>query len=319
MVRERVAMGVPLAAVIFGPLLLDGHLSADLHAWRIIIAGQDIGPWLRNGTITTTIALILTILTTRELVRLARACGYRPFAGLAQVFGAGLVVGPYVALNVQAGARIHDESWGMLWLACALGVAFLLQGLRRGTERAMAHLASTLFILFYAGGLAGFIIKLRMEVGGPSGLALILFSLILVKMTDTGAFFTGVLFGRHKMIPWLSPKKTWEGFAGGIVVTVICALAIGTYLRHLGYLTLPAGPLAYPWGLVIFGLLMAIFSVAGDLAASLLKRDAAVKDSGGALPGLGGILDIFDSPLLAAPPAWFFWTRVVPLFGPAAG
>jgi phosphatidate cytidylyltransferase len=129
-------------------------------------------------------------------------------------------------------------------------------------------------------------------------------------MTDTGAYFTGRWLGRHKLIPWLSPNKTWEGLAGGIVVALLCAVGVGYWL-HAAQLAPrpPAGPLI-GW-LALFGLLMAGLSVAGDLSASLLKRDAAVKDSGTALPGLGGILDVLDSPLLAAPVAWLFWTRFV--------
>ena len=94
-------------------------------------------------------------------------------------------------------------------------------------------------------------------------------------------------------------------------MTIGCAWGLGAALCRAGIITLPDGLLAYPWGLVLFGLLMAIFSVAGDLTASLLKRDAAVKDSGQVIPGMGGVLDVLDSPLLAAPVAWFFWTRLL--------
>ena len=140
---------------------------------------------------------------------------------------------------------------------------------------------------------------------------ILLFSVFLVKINDVGAFFTGQAFGKHKLIPWLSPKKTWEGFVGGVLVTIVGAVGVGSWLHRAGVTTLGDGPFAYPWALVWLGVLMAILSVAGDLVASMLKRDAAVKDSAQAIPGMGGVLDIFDSPLLAAPAAWFFWTRLV--------
>jgi phosphatidate cytidylyltransferase len=227
------------------------------------------------------------------------------------LFAAGLVIGPYLSFNLRHEADWYDESWGMLWVSIALGVAFLWQAVRRGTENATQNVASAVFIIVYTGGLAGYMTRLRMEIGGYEGVAILLFSMFLVKITDVGAFFVGRAFGRHKLIPWLSPQKTWEGFFGGLIVAVVCSVAVGSYLHYGDITRLTEGPLAYPWGMVWFGLLMALFSVAGDLVASLLKRDAAVKDSGKVLPGMGGVLDVLDSPLLAAPVAWFFWTRLV--------
>jgi phosphatidate cytidylyltransferase len=175
----------------------------------------------------------------------------------------------------------------------------------------MVNVATMVFIMFYTGGLAGYMTKLRMEVGGQDGVAVLVFSIFLVKITDVGAYFSGRLLGRHKMIPWLSPKKTWEGLVGGIVLALLCAVAGGGWLRAAGALPGAGGLVAAPWDLLILGGLMAAFSVAGDLCGSLLKRDADAKDSGRLLPGMGGMLDVLDSPLLAAPVAWFFWTRIV--------
>ncbi len=309
--RLRLIVGIPLALLIIGLLLVDGHLagrpSPTYASWGL---ASELGPWLCNGAICAAVVLVLTVLATHELVHLARARGYRPFGSTAQLFAALLVVGPYVSFNLRPITGGYDESWGLLWMAIALGFVFLLQAVRRGAENAMENLAITIFIIFYAGGLAGFMTKLRMEVGGSEGVAVLLFSIFLVKMTDTGAYFTGRAFGRHKMVEWLSPKKTWEGFAGGMVTTVACALLIGHWLHVSGVVRLQERYMTYPWALLVLGLLMGIFSVAGDLCASLLKRDARVKDSGQALPGLGGVLDVVDSPLLAAPVAWLFWTRM---------
>lgn len=307
--RTRLLVGIPLSVAIITLLLLDGYLAAQpapaWHAW-----GLDWGPWLTRGALCTAVVLVLTLAATHELVALARARGHRPFGLTAQVFAAVLVIGPYVSFNLSPITGGYDESLGMLWLAVSLGFVFLLQAVARRTENAMENTAFTLFIVFYAGGLAGFITKLRMEVGGSTGVAVLLFSMFLVKMTDTGAYFTGRALGRHKMIPWLSPKKTWEGFVGGMVTTVVLALAIGYWLHTAGIVRVQERYMTYPWALVVLGLLLGIVSVAGDLCASLLKRDAQVKDSGHMLPGLGGVLDIVDSPLLAAPVAWLYWTRI---------
>lgn len=314
--RKRLIVGLSLAVVLIGLLVLDGFL-ATLAAWHGHVPGTapDIRPWLCNGLVSTVIVLVLTVLAVHELVLFARARGYRPFGRTAQIFAAALVIGPYVSYNLVALTGKYDESLGMLWLAIALGFTFLLQAILYRTENAMEHLAITLFIIFYAGGLAGFMTKLRMEVGGPAGVTLLLFSMFLVKMTDTGAYFTGRFLGRHKLVPWLSPKKTWEGLVGGLIVTTLLAIGIGQLLIQARLIALHDPRFANTAALALVGISLGIFSAAGDLCASLLKRDAAVKDSGQALPGLGGVLDILDSPLLAAPVAWFIWTRVLHVSG----
>jgi phosphatidate cytidylyltransferase len=307
--RQRVISGSLLTVGIVVLLLIDGWLATgEPPHWPL--AGVDLGPWLCNGAVCTLLLLILGALAAREVTGFVRKSDYRPNRFVVQMFAAGLVVGPYISFNLRETAW-YDESWGMLWLSIALGLAFLLQAARRGTEHATLNVASTVFIIVYTGGLAGYMTRLRMEIGGYEGVAILLFSVFLVKINDVGAYFTGRTFGKHKLIPWLSPGKTWEGFVGGILVTIACAVGVGSWLHFAGVAALPDGAWAYPWGLIGFGLLMGLLSVAGDLVASLLKRDAAVKDSGDSIPGMGGVLDILDSPLLAAPVAWFFWTRVV--------
>jgi phosphatidate cytidylyltransferase len=309
--RDRLIVAIPLAAAIIGLLLLDGYLAGQpAPHWVLPLLRVDVGPWLTNGAICAAVVLVMTVLATAELVHLARVRGHRPFGVTAQFFAAMLVIGPYVSFNLSPFTGGYDESLGMLWLATGLGFVFLLQAVQRGTVNAMENLAFTIFIIFYGGGLTGFMTKLRMEVGGTAGVVVLLFSIFVVKMTDTGAYFTGRLLGRRKLIEWLSPKKTWEGFVGGMITAVMCALAIGHWLHTTGLVRLEERYLSYPWALVLLGLLLGIFSVAGDLCASLLKRDAAVKDSGQTLLGLGGVLDVLDSPLLAAPVAWLFWTRL---------
>jgi phosphatidate cytidylyltransferase len=309
--RLRLLVGIPLAVAIFGLLYADGCLSAR-PAPAIHVPGVrfNLGPWLTNGAICTAVVLVLTVLTAHELVQIARVRGHRPFGLTAQVFAAGLVIGPYVSFNLTPITGGYDPSLPLLWLAAGLGFAFLWQAVACRTQHAMENIAVTMFIIFYAGGLASFMTKLRMEIGGPTGVAVLLLSAFLVKMTDTGAYFAGRAFGRRKMIEWLSPKKTWEGLMGGMTTTVVLAVLIGHWLHVAGIVRIEERYMAYPWALAVLGLLLGAVSAGGDLCASLLKRDAAVKDSGQALPGLGGVLDVLDSPLLAAPMAWLYWTRM---------
>ncbi len=328
MLRRRLITGLSLALGIIALVLCDGWLS-EMRArpsWALPGVPVELGALAYNGGLTTLIVLTLTLLAGRELLRFARAHGYRPFGWATQIFAAGLVVGPYLSFNFKPASGWADESWGLLWIATAVALCFFLQAVRRGTENVMLNLATTLFILFYTGGLSGFMTKLRMEVGGFAGVALLLFTNLVVKMTDTGAYFVGMALGRHKMIEWLSPKKTWEGFVGGMLVAATISYLGGVWLEQIGAIRIVPGPLGFrgplfeaPLVFVLFGVFMGLFAVAGDLCASLLKRDAAMKDSGHSLPGLGGVLDVLDSPLLAAPAAWFFWTRIVQIAPLAEG
>lgn len=308
MLRARLASGVPLALGITGLLLLDAWLSSLHGSWPVL--GVDLAPLVTQGLVSTVVILILTLLATHELTHLANVMGYRPLRLECQFFSAGLVIGPYLSFNLIDYPAIHDEAWGMMWVSLALFYAFWAQAIRRGTQMVVINLATTVFIIVYAGGFAGYMTKLRMEIGGPVGAWTLLFSILVIKMTDTGAYFTGLLIGRHPLAPLISPKKTWEGLAGGFAVALVVSLLVGWGMHAGGALPLPQPAGAALLLLAAHGVLMAAFAVAGDLAESLLKRDAALKDSGSVLPGLGGIMDVFDSPLLAAPAAWFFWTRI---------
>lgn len=324
MLHLRLIFGLTIAVAIIGLMVLDAWLSVAVAAPRAAEFGSyDPLAWLCNGAITTGILVIFTWFAAREVIRMARSLGYQPFGTISQIFAVGLVFGPWISFNLPRTHPLHDQSLGMLGLSLALAVAFFMQATRWHTEKAIINVATTLFVIFYTGALAGYLVKLRMELGAVSGVVAVLYSVFIVKMTDTGAYFIGRLTGRHKLIEWLSPKKTWEGFVGGLATAVLMAYLVGLGL-HAAQIPPFGGPDArsglWPLGgpltlggfatLGGFGLVLGLFSVAGDLSASLIKRDAAVKDSGVAVPGLGGVIDMLDSPLLTAPLAWFFWTRL---------
>ncbi len=189
-------------------------------------------------------------------------------------------------------------------------MAFFVMGLflreygRNDPGRATVEgITFTLLGVIYIPWLFLFLAKLlyltpRTPDGHTTGQYLVLFVMAVTKFTDVGAFLFGSLFGRTSFFPNISPKKTWEGILGGIVLGV----AVGWGLFHFMGQHLPSFPLMLVCGL---SLLLAIAGVAGDLAESLLKRSVHSKDSGHALPGIGGGLDLIDSLLFTLPLFYF--------------
>ena len=159
---------------------------------------------------------------------------------------------------------------------------------------AVAVLATT-----YVGMLTGSLIRLRNDF--PEGWKLVFFLLLVVWLGDSGAYYVGKKFGKHKLSPRISPKKTIEGLAGGMATSIIAAIVI-----HFTFF--PNFPLHHA---IIAGVLLSFAGVVGDLAESMWKRSADVKDSGTLLPGHGGFLDRFDSILFTAPILYCYWTLIV--------
>ncbi|MFG0300610.1 MAG: phosphatidate cytidylyltransferase [Phycisphaerales bacterium JB047] len=219
----------------------------------------------------------------------------------------GIPVGTGVAIGVQmmgllAIALLPTEARGTMGLAAGMSTAVLsymigvLYAVRdRDVKGAIAIGSGVLFIHVYMGLMLGFLLLIRRE----HSIWLLVWVLASVKSCDIGAFFTGTAIGKHKMIPWLSPGKTWEGLIGGLVTSGLVALA-GSWLLQRNGIAAPG--LVYS---AIMGVFMGGFGQMGDLAASLLKRDAGVKDSGTSLPGFGGVMDLIDSPILVAPLAYW--------------
>jgi len=135
--------------------------------------------------------------------------------------------------------------------------------------------------------MAGFVILMLAEDNGPAQVAVFI---LLAVANDTGGFFAGVKFGKHKLSPSISPKKSWEGLAGSVIATMIVGVIGATVILDMN-----------PTVGILAGLLAPITATIGDLAESLIKRDLQLKDMGSLLPGHGGVLDRLDSLLLTAP------------------
>lgn len=233
---------------------------------------------------------------------------YFPF-GFALVVTLAFAISAHELINAytKSGVRLHH------WLLIAANVAVMLSAWFFGVEGiliaaaigAILNLiavlfagptdfarisAETLFSLFYLGVLPSFIILLA---GDSDGFALVSMLVILVGFNDTFAYLTGVLIGKHRMAPKLSPKKSWEGFVGGLIATsAVSAYAFENLLEKPWWLGLSAGAV---------GVIAATF---GDLIESALKRDFGIKDMSSFLPGHGGMLDRLDSAIVTGPTLW---------------
>jgi CDP-diglyceride synthetase len=191
-------------------------------------------------------------------------------------------------------------------LAFSLVAAVIKHSRKAKVEGAMANAGGTLLAITYLGVLPGFFLPICMTHSAWMVLVIV----AVVKSADIGAYATGRLIGRHKLIPWLSPGKTVEGFFGGMIFSGIVGASLALVIKnnpgiggqdiHWIHLTRPTVVL----GGALSGILLGIVGQLGDLLESLLKRDAGVKDSG-RVPGFGGVLDLLDSPLLAAPVAYW--------------
>ena len=209
------------------------------------------------------------------------------------------------------------------WIAVsAISAIFLvlmgeMNRFANGESGIIERTCSSVFVSMYVGLPMALFVALRsLQGGGPDsgnwGLAALLTTIAVTKAGDTGAYFTGKSLGKHKLVPRLSPGKTREGAAGGIVIATIVAFLCLNWLFPA--LTPPrSGPAATPsipgidqplWGALLLGPLLSITGIIGDLAESLVKRACDAKDSGTLLPGMGGVWDVTDSPIATIMPAY---------------
>jgi len=272
-ILTRVVFGAAMIAGVVAVLLLDELLARRLGA-----------DW--SGVVLAAAGAVLALAGVRELAGLARAGG----AGILPVSATlgTLLLGtlPIWRIVCPFAATVN----GVLVIVFVIPAGAFLEAIaRRRVEAAMGRISCTVLSALYLGLGLAMMLVIRLH-----GLGLLVLFLAAVKFTDIAAYFTGTAVGRHKLIAWLSPGKTWEGLAGGLAA----AAGVSALVAWALALPLSAGAAA------VFGAIVGLVGQFGDLAESLLKRSAAVKDSGAVVPQFGGVLDILDSPLLAAPVAW---------------
>lgn len=303
MVRTRIIFGTLMTLAAFGVLVLDAYLSGDWDAVQSADLWQRL---LHRGGPATLLVFLLALRATTEFNRLLSLRGTGPFPTWTRLLVGLLVLLPCLAAALAptpSVANAIDMAWTMRLLVIALtGIAIGLI-IRRHADNGMTDFAGAVLCLIYLGLFLGFAVRLRVSLPGPAGAWVILTWVIVVKFTDVGAYFTGLMFGRTPLIPAISPKKTMEGAFGGMVVGVASGLGAWWLLPEIR----PVFGNAVMPGIVyffFFSLVMSVLGQVGDLVESLLKRSASTKDSGAVIPTFGGILDVIDSLLLTGPVAW---------------
>ena len=257
-----IAVGLALAALILVTLFTNRPLFA------VVIA----------------VAIAIGIL---EMCRALAQAGARPAR-------TPLVVGGMVTIA----AAYQRGTAALLFGLVATCLACLAWRLVEGVPGYLRDWTASVFVAVYVPFLAGFAAMMTAPVNGGARIASFIATTVC---SDVGGYTAGVLRGRHAMAPSVSPKKTWEGFAGSVVACVVCGVALVSSVMEIAW-----------WQGVLFGLAIVCAATIGDLGESLVKRDIGIKDMGHLLPGHGGIMDRLDSLLIAAPVSWLLLTAWAP-------
>jgi phosphatidate cytidylyltransferase len=262
--------------------------------FAIVAAPVGIALVYLGGPFLATLLSVIAAVGAWEFCRIARASGAQPFDAAA-IIGAAAV--PLIVYGVHL--RLLAPTWTHAVVA-GLAVFAATIFLRGIGGRPLLAAATTVFCVAYL-GLVAYVFELRFNdyvVDARGGTVLAMFPILLTWTTDIGAYTFGRLVGSHKLMPSVSPAKTIEGSLGGLVLSVVVALAYVAYLLH------PMAQLALrPVSTVIFAVCISVVAQVGDLAESLIKREAGIKDSSTLIPGHGGVLDRFDSLLFVLPVA----------------
>jgi phosphatidate cytidylyltransferase len=298
------------ARLLSAAVILAALLTLMWFDYRLVFFGVP-GVWLLP------ILLVVSMLATEEVISLMRAGSHDPRACAIYI---GNVLIPLAAgwpiVRALLGTTVGLHFAGLTCALATLGVltAAVFVGEMSRYEKpgtAIINSALAIFTLVYIGVCISFWAALRLFHSNEIGMTALFSMLLIVKVADTGAFMCGKCFGRHKMTPVLSPGKTWEGALGGILIACVTSWTFFQFAAPV----IVGSPWKQPAAVatIVYGAVLALAGMVGDLAESMLKRDMQRKDSSTWLPGLGGVLDIIDAPLLAGPIAWLCWN--LGLFG----
>ncbi len=271
--KDHGRAGRDLKAAIASAVVLLGAIAASLAFWKpafmfIVVAAVVVAVWeLRQGLLAKDI----------DIPEQPLMLGGAVMVVVAYLWGA-----PALVTATAVTALVT-----MLWL------------LRRGIDGYVRTSTASVFTLVYIPFLGSFVALLLAEGGRDGGgidndgVAGILTFILVTIASDIGGYIAGVLFGKHPMAPVISPKKSWEGFAGSLVFTVVAGWALVVYLLEGDW-----------WIGICLGLIAVVMATLGDLCESVMKRDLGIKDMSQVVPGHGGLMDRLDSLLATIAPIW---------------
>jgi phosphatidate cytidylyltransferase len=270
--QQRIITGIIFGIVLIGSILWNEYSLVSLFFVLIMLSAYEYISLSKKGGLSTTPLLIYT--------------------GNLFVFGCGIYL---PVMKNYLGIRPFDivliASIGVCWF-----ILVVLTEVFKASETPLQNIGVTIFSIFYIGLPFTLLTTTAIDADGVFAPLRVLFFFFFMWASDTGAYFTGRLFGKRKLLERLSPKKTIEGMVGGIIFSVL--IGWGAF-ELIGVFSL------YQW--LLAGVILALAGTFGDLTESMFKRQVGMKDSGTILPGHGGILDRFDSTLIAAPLYAVLW------------
>jgi phosphatidate cytidylyltransferase len=296
----------PVAPLSKGAVFLRRLLSFTV-LWGIVLGSLFSGNKAISDYVFLIILVFLAVTGLQEFYGMVAKLGHACYAMEGICGGVLLLIATFCYISGQFGAaappsRVNDFETSF-FILFVLGLC-IRQFVSRHTTTGIVAISTTLFGLMYVPWLLNFIQKINFFGRGVDGHFYVLYFVVVTKLSDCGAYAVGSLIGKHKMIPRISPGKTWEGFFGAIVVSTAASVIFARLAgERLSGMT--------PSHAVILGIILSVAAVVGDLIESLFKREAGLKDSGRLFPGIGGILDLLDSLLFNAPLMYLYLRHVL--------
>lgn len=273
------------------------RIFSTLLLWLVILGSL----YFFGADAAVVLITLLAALTLHEFYGMTKKMGHRPFHWMGITIGILITAAPYYLMVYRDAPEIVENiPTGLVVLTLLLSCARVLR--ERDATNRVETIAATVGGVLYIPFMLHFLVAILLrDTDNGENLALCLWVVAVSKFCDVGALLTGLAIGRHKMAPSISPKKTWEGAVGGVLVS--CGL--GAAIAHFAAAYFP--PEMTPLIAALIAAPLALVTIISDLIESVIKRRADTKDTGALIPGIGGAFDLTDSLILTAPVAYFIF------------